>query len=50
MNVSLPNNSVWNNSFFLCLFIFERESASEGGAGERETENPKQAPHYQCKA
>ena len=28
----------------------ERENASEGGAGEREAESPKQAPHCQCRA
>ena len=32
---------------FYCLFIFEKES---GGRAKGETQNPKQAPHYQCRA
>ena len=36
---------------FLCLFIFEKESAqAEEGQRERETENPKQVPCCQHKA
>ena len=39
--------------FFLMFIDFEREreNVSRGGAeGEEERENPKQAPHFQCKS
>ena len=52
---SKPRESYFILSFYSeCLFIFERErqtdrqSVSRGGT-KREIENPKQAPHCQCR-